>query len=446
MSEDYAIVILAAGNGTRMCSALPKVLHKLAGISLLEHVLRTSSQLSDDIIVVVSEALQEHPDFIALQRKYNFSIALQKQRLGTGHAVQCALQYIKAVNVLVLYGDVPLLKLSSLQQLLHLHKQEAAALACLAFIAPLPTGYGRLITAAGAQLCNIVEEIDATPEQRQITTCNSGVLLISKQYLAAINDVNNDNSSGEYYLTSLVDILCAAGKKCVYHTASFAEVQGVNDKQQLASAEAHLQQILRQKAMLENGVAMLAPETVFLGMDAKFGSDVVLHPHVHLGAGVELEDGVEIKAFSVIEGAKIGASSVVGPFARIRPNTVLAPKVRIGNFVEVKNSDIKYGSKVNHLSYVGDASVGENTNIGAGTICCNYDGFAKHKTTIGDDVLVGANSCLVAPVMVADGAMVAAGSTIVKDVLPHELGIARSQQVNISEHARNYRARKNKKV
>jgi bifunctional UDP-N-acetylglucosamine pyrophosphorylase/glucosamine-1-phosphate N-acetyltransferase len=436
MSE-LQIIILAAGCGKRMLSSLPKVLHKLAAMPMLAHVLNTANEVSPETspIVVASEELAAQPQFHILQQKYNFNIVIQKERLGTAHAVMAALpQVATAQNILVLYGDVPLIESSTLLNLVKIHKKEQATLSCLGFDAVCADGYGRLLVNNSYDLNNIIEDKDLSPEQKSITICNSGILLFTQQALSLLKKINNQNQAHEYYLTSLVNIVQQNGLKCIYQLTDEKQVKGVNDKHQLAELEYILQQKLRKQAMIKCGVTMLDPASTFIAADVKFGKDVILYPNVHLGSGVVLGDGATILPFSVIEGAVIGANSIIGPFARLRLGADIAEEVKIGNFVEIKNSKINKGTKINHLAYVGDASIGSGCNIGAGTVFCNYDGVNKNQTIVGDNVFIGSNSSLIAPLNISNNAMVAAGSTINKNINSNELGIARALQSNVKDY------------
>jgi bifunctional UDP-N-acetylglucosamine pyrophosphorylase/glucosamine-1-phosphate N-acetyltransferase len=441
-------IILAAGCGKRMRSSLPKVLHKLAGMPMLAHVLNTANEVSPNTapIVVASEELAAQPQFHKLQQQYNFNIAIQKERLGTAHAVMAVLpQLATAQNILVLYGDVPLIEAATLLDLVKIHSKEQAALSCLGFDAACADGYGRLLVKNTHELLNIIEDKDLAAEQKTITICNSGILLFTQQALSLLNKINNQNQAHEYYLTSLVNIAQQTGLKCIYQITDENQVKGVNDKKQLAALERILQEKLRTQAMLGYGVTMLDPASTFIAADVKFGRDVILHPNVHLGAGTVLGDGAEILPFSVIEGALIGANSIIGPFARLRPGADIAEAVKIGNFVEIKNSKINKGTKINHLAYVGDALIGSGCNIGAGTVFCNYDGVNKNQTIVGDNVFIGSNSSLIAPLNIRDNAMVAAGSTINKNINSNELGIARALQSNVKDYVARYLANRLKK-
>lgn len=423
---DIAIIVLAAGKGTRMKSALPKVMHRAAGRSLLGHVLHAAQSLAPaQAVVVVGPGMEA----VAAEARNVFPevrVAIQEDRLGTAHAVSMAKQALGSFSgtVLVLYGDVPLIGAESLASLAKL--AGASGMAVLGFEAENPHGYGRLIRGAGGHVAAIREELDASPEERKIRLCNSGIIAVSSERLwPLLARVGNGNAKGEYYLTDLVELATAEGIACGLATCPEAEVAGVNDRTQLASIEATLQERYRRQHML-NGATLTAPETVFFSADSEIGQDVVIGPHVVIGPGVTVGDGAEILAFSHLEGARVGAGARIGPYARLRPGAEIGADAHIGNFVEVKKAVIGQGAKANHLSYIGDARVGAGSNIGAGTITCNYDGYEKHLTDIGNNVFVGSNTALVAPVTVGDGANIAAGSVVTRNVPADALAIGRA--------------------
>jgi bifunctional UDP-N-acetylglucosamine pyrophosphorylase / glucosamine-1-phosphate N-acetyltransferase len=421
-------IVLAAGEGTRMRTSLPKALHEIGHRSLLIHVLSAAAKAgAKEIAVVVGPGHDE----VALQARRaapKAQIFVQEKRLGTAHAVLAARKAIarKPDDILIMFADTPLVQpptLAALRGAL----AKGAAVAVLGFRPADPTGYGRLI-AEGGNLIAIREERDASASERAITYCNGGLMaLAGKQALAILDAIGNDNNKGEYYLTDAVAIARDMGLKAVAIEAEEDDLRGINTKAQLAEAEAVLQSRLRAAAM-EAGVSMMAPETVFLSADTKFGKDVTIEPNVVFGPGVVVEDGATIRAFSHLEGAHVGKGARVGPFARLRPGADLGTDVHIGNFVEVKEAKIEAGAKANHLTYIGDARVGEGTNVGAGTITCNYDGVAKHRTDIGKHAFIGSNSALVAPVKIGDGAYIGSGSVITKDVPPDSLALTRAKQ------------------
>jgi bifunctional UDP-N-acetylglucosamine pyrophosphorylase/glucosamine-1-phosphate N-acetyltransferase len=425
---EIAAIVLAAGMGTRMRSRLPKVLHRTAGRSLLGHVLQAVRALEPGKVVAVVG-----PDMEAVAKEARsvvpgVQIAIQQDRKGTAHAVSMAGQALSGFKgtVLVLYGDVPLITASSLGRLAEL-VGPGQPMAVLGFVAADPKGYGRLLTGPADQVTAIREELDATPEERLINLCNSGIIAISAERLwALLPQIGNRNAKGEYYLTDLVGLVAAAGERCGLAICDESEVAGVNDRAQLAAIEAAFQRRYRRHHLLA-GATLVAPDTVYFSADTELGQDVVIEPHVVFGPGVRIEDGVEILAFSHIEGATIATGARIGPYARLRPGAEIGPEAHIGNFVEIKKAKIGKGAKANHLSYIGDARVGAGSNIGAGTITCNYDGFDKHVTDIGADVFVGSNTALVAPVSLGDGSTTAAGSVIAKNVPPGALAMTRPE-------------------
>jgi bifunctional UDP-N-acetylglucosamine pyrophosphorylase/glucosamine-1-phosphate N-acetyltransferase len=422
---EIAIIVLAAGKGTRMKSGLPKVMHRAAGRSLLGHVLHAARALapSQAVVVagpgmneVVAEARSVFPDM---------HHAVQEDRLGTAHAVLMARPALQAFNgtVLILYGDVPLITAESLSKLTALAAQ--SGMAVLGFEAENPHGYGRLLRNAEGQVTAIREELDASPAERAITLCNSGIIAAASELLwPLLAQVGNANAKGEYYLTDLIALAARAGHVCALAFCPEAEVAGVNDRIQLSQVEARLQHGYRCRHML-NGATLTAPETVFFSADTEIAADVTIGPHVVFGPGVRVGEGAEIMAFSHLEGAVIGQGARIGPFARLRPGAEIGATAHIGNFVEVKKSVIGAGAKANHLTYIGDARVGAGSNIGAGTITCNYDGHDKHLTDIGANVFVGSNTALVAPVKIGDGASIAAGTVVTRNVPADALAIAR---------------------
>jgi bifunctional UDP-N-acetylglucosamine pyrophosphorylase/glucosamine-1-phosphate N-acetyltransferase len=439
---EIAIIVLAAGKGTRMRSALPKVMHRAAGRSLLGHVLHAARSLAPaEAVVVVGPGMEA----VAAEARGVFPqvrTAIQEDRLGTAHAVSMAKPALGSFSgtVLVLYGDVPLIGAESLAKLAQLAGR--SGMAVLGFEAEEPHGYGRLIRDAGGHVAAIREELDASPEERKINLCNSGIIAVSSERLwPLLGKVGNGNAKGEYYLTDLVELATAEGIACGLAICPEAEVAGVNDRAQLAAIEATLQDIYRRRHML-NGATLTAPDTVFFSADTVIGQDVVIGPHVVIGPGVTVEDGVEILAFSHLEGAQVGAGARIGPYARLRPGAEIGADAHIGNFVEVKKAVIGKGAKANHLSYIGDARVGAGSNIGAGTITCNYDGYEKHLTDIGNNVFVGSNTALVAPVKVGDGANIAAGSVVTRNVPADALAIGRADMELREGWAARYREMK----
>jgi bifunctional UDP-N-acetylglucosamine pyrophosphorylase/glucosamine-1-phosphate N-acetyltransferase len=424
--NDVAIIVLAAGKGTRMRSTLPKVLHRVAGLSLLGHVLTAARAVRPSRVVVVVGPDMETVGAEARSIFPDAKTVIQVERLGTAHAVSMAKAALDGFQgtVLVLYGDVPLIAGTTLEEMV---SQASERPSVLGFEAADPRGYGRLIQDRSGHVVRICEELDATAEERAIVLCNSGVVAIAAELLwRLLPGIGNANVKKEYYLTDLVELAASAGQAFRLVKGSEGEVAGVNDRVQLAQIEALVQASYRHKHMLA-GVTLIAPETVFFSADTEIGPDVTIEPHVVFGPGVRIASGARILGFSHVEGANIGPAARVGPFARLRPGTNIAAEAHVGNFVEIKNSAIGIGAKANHLSYLGDANVGARSNIGAGTITCNYDGFDKHRTEIGGDVFVGSNTALVAPVRLGDGASVAAGTVVTQDVPANALAISRPE-------------------
>lgn len=427
---NLALIVLAAGQGTRMKSGLPKVLHQVAGAPLVSHAIRSADGL--DVakrIVVVGHGAEQVEASLAGDFP-DAQVVLQAERLGTAHAVDQAKSALAGFDgdAIVLYGDTPFIKPDTLHNMLAA-RETGADVVILGFDAEAPGKYGRLIV-EDDRLRRIVEAKDASKDQLAVTLCNSGVVCAdAKTLFALISQVGNQNASGEYYLTDIVEIANDGGKTCVAVTCDEAETLGINSRPELAQAEAIFQNAARQNAMIE-GATLQAPETVYFSFDTQLGKDVIVEPNVVFGIGVTVEDGANIRAFSHFEDCVIRTGATVGPYARIRPGSDIGEGARIGNFVETKKALISKGAKVNHLSYVGDAFVGESANIGAGTVTCNYDGVLKHQTNIGAGAFIGTNSALVAPVSIGDGAMTAAGSVITVDVPADALAVARAPQKN----------------
>jgi bifunctional UDP-N-acetylglucosamine pyrophosphorylase / glucosamine-1-phosphate N-acetyltransferase len=428
MTRSSLTVVLAAGEGTRMRSGLPKVLHPVAGVPLLAHVLHAAPSGSGArLAVVVGPDHKAVADEVRRIRP-DAETFVQRERLGTAHAVLAAREAIArgADDLLVAFGDTPLISAETFARM-RSPLAKGAVLTVLGFRAADPTGYGRLLM-DGSRLVAIREHADASAEERKITLCNAGVMAFDgRRALEILDKIGHANSKGEYYLVDAVAIVRDMGLEAVVIETSEDEVRGINTKAQLAEAEAVMQARLRQQAM-EAGVTLIAPETVYLSADTAFGKDVTIEPFVVIGPGVSIADGAVIHSFSHIVQATIGKNASVGPYARLRPGTSLGDGARIGNFVETKAAILEAGVKVNHLSYIGDAEIGANSNIGAGTITCNYDGFSKHKTTIGKGAFVGTNSSLVAPVKIGDGAYIGSGSVITRDVPDDAMAVERSPQ------------------
>jgi bifunctional UDP-N-acetylglucosamine pyrophosphorylase / glucosamine-1-phosphate N-acetyltransferase len=435
-------IVLAAGEGTRMRSARPKVLHAVAGRSLLSHVLCALKETGGSRVAVVIGP--DHQAAAAEVRATDATaeIFVQAERRGTAHAVLSAKAAIArgADDILIVLGDVPLIRPQTLAKL-RAAIADGAAVSVLGFRPADPSGYGRLVT-QGNELVRIVEHADASESERAIALCNGGLMaLAGKTALAIMEQIGSDNRKREYYLTDAVAVARAMKLRTVAQEATEDEVSGINTKAQLAAAETVMQQRLRQAA-LDAGATLVAPETVFLSADTKLGKDVTVEPYVVFGPGVTVEDGATIRSFSHLDGAHVGRNAIVGPFARLRPGANLEHDVHIGNFVEVKEALIEAGAKANHLSYIGDSRVGARANIGAGTITCNYDGEAKHRTDIGSEAFIGSNSALVAPVTIGDGAYVGSGSVITHNVPAGALAIGRARQTIKEGWARRLRGLK----
>jgi bifunctional UDP-N-acetylglucosamine pyrophosphorylase / glucosamine-1-phosphate N-acetyltransferase len=426
---DCLAIVLAAGEGTRMRSSLPKVLHAIGGRSLLAHVLRAVAESKVSATAVVVGPDQDAVAAEAERVLPGTQCYVQRERRGTAHAVLAARPALerKAQEVVIVYGDTPLIRAETLNRL-RAPLAAGAAVAVLGFRPADPSGYGRLVV-EGGKLTAIREEADASIAEKAIGLCNGGIMALAGAHALAILDrIGDNNRKREFYLTDAVEIARGMNLDAAVVEAEEDDVRGINTKAQLANAEAVLQQRLR-RAALDAGVTIVAPETVFLSADTTFGRDVVIEPYVVFADKVTVEDGAVIHAFSHLAGAHVGKKCSVGPFARLRPGTRLGEGARIGNFVETKEATIAAGAKANHLTYIGDASVGANANIGAGTITCNYDGTGKHRTTIGQDAFIGSNTALVAPVEIGDGAYVGSGSVITGNVPADALALGRARQV-----------------
>jgi len=423
------IVVLAAGKGVRMRSALPKVLHPIGGRSMLAHVLATAGSLGPQTIAVVVRPGMEAVRAEAANAAPNIELFEQTEQLGTAHAVLAARAAIEhhAGTVLVVFADTPLIEGATLRRMIDV-LDGGAHIAVLGFEPEDPTGYGRLIVDAQGRVQAIREERDALEAERRLRLCNAGAMAFRVPKLAdLIARIGNANAKGEYYLTDAPAIAAAGGLMAVPIACSADEAIGVDSRVKLAAAEAVFQARARARAM-DGGATLLAPETVWLSYDTTLGRDVVIEPNVFFGPGVTVEDGAHILANCHIVGTRIRSGARVGPFARLRPGADIGAEAHIGNFVEVKNARIEAGAKANHLAYIGDGRVGEGANIGAGTIFCNYDGFDKNFTDVGRGAFVGSNSSLVAPVKIGDGAYIGSGSVITSDVAPDALALERSAQ------------------
>ncbi len=430
MTIPLAVIILAAGKGTRMKSDLHKVLHPIAGRPMLLHLIDSLNRAGATRRVVVVGASGEQVE--AAVASTGVEIAWQHEQLGTAHAALQAKGALADFNgiAIVCFGDTPLLATDTVARLAaRLEAADAPTVAVLGFRAADPKAYGRIIADADGTMSRIVEYKDASPQERAVDLCNSGVTAVRTRDLwRLLEAVGDDNAAGEYYLPDIVQIAIAEGGRAVCIETGEDEVAGINSRGELAGVEAGWQAQRRAQAMAD-GATLIAPETVWFAHDTHVGRDVVIAPNVVFGPGVTIADGATIHAFSHIEGATIGAHAEVGPYARLRPGAILGPQAKVGNFVEVKKATLGEGAKVNHLSYIGDADVGAKANIGAGTITCNYDGFFKYRTDIGAGAFIGSNSALVAPVSVGEGAIVAAGSVLTRNVEAGALALVRPPQV-----------------
>jgi bifunctional UDP-N-acetylglucosamine pyrophosphorylase/glucosamine-1-phosphate N-acetyltransferase len=428
MTNPIAAIILAAGKGTRMKSDLHKVLHPIAGRPMLMHLMASVDALgpAKKVVVVGDKAEQ-----IEAALGGSVELAVQDPQLGTGHAVQQAQTALSGFDgdVLILYGDVPMVPTKTMQAMIdRLHSDDNPAVVVLGFEPENTLQYGRIV-ATGDRIEWMVEHKDATEKQRQTKLCNSGLMAVkSKDLFALLARVGNDNAAGEYYLVDIVNIAVADGRQCHVVKTDPYDVTGINSRGELAAMEGEWQARQRVQAMAD-GATLIAPETVWFAYDTVLGRDVVIEPNVFFGPGVSIADNVTIRANCHIEGASIASGAEIGPFARLRPGTVLEEKAKIGNFVETKKAHLKKGAKANHLTYLGDAEIGSGVNIGAGTITCNYDGYFKYKTEIGDGAFIGSNSALIAPVKIGRDAIVAAGSAVSRDVADGELRMVRAEQL-----------------
>ncbi len=443
----FAVVILAAGQGTRMRSDTHKVLHPIASRPLLLHLLdRVDALGADKRVVIVGKGREQVEKAIAGR---GVAVAIQAEQKGTGHAVQQAADALAGYDgpVLILYGDTPFVEAETLRRMLdRLDGEGGPGVVVLASSPPDPLKYGRIILGEGDHIAKMVEFKDATEEEKTVRLCNSGMMAVrARELFRWLDKVGNDNAAGEYYLPDVVNIAAAEGRDAVVIEGDPYETAGVNSRAELAHLELEWQR-RRREQVLDEGATLIDPESVWFAYDTRLGRDVTVEPHVVFGPGVSIADGATIHAFSHIEGATIGGKASIGPFARIRPGTSLAERTKVGNFVELKKADVGEGAKVNHLSYIGDTKVGARANIGAGTITCNYDGFGKYRTEIGEGAFIGSNTALIAPVNVGDGAIVGAGSVITRDVETDSLAIERSEQKGIAGWARRFRERMTRKA
>lgn len=434
MTENISCIILAAGKGTRMKSNMPKVMHLLAGQPIIKHIINTAEQMgAQDIVTVIAPGMDTVANAVEPHKT-----AIQYEQLGTGHAVKSALPQLSSDDgyTLILLGDVPLITPPTLGALIEAATE--TGLSVLGTDMPNPTGYGRLVT-DGIFVNEIVEDRDCSPEQREITLVNSGCFCVATKHLAKfLDEIQNNNAQGEFYLTDIVSVAAQHDVQCVFLVAPNHEVMGINSRSQLAEAEAELQNYLRALAM-HNGATLRDPMTTYFSVDTILGQDVVIEPGVVFGPEVVVGNNVTIHAYSYLEGVKIDDDVSVGPFARVRPGSHIESGASLGNFAELNRSTLKSGAKSKHMSYLGDATIGSNSNIGAGTVIANYDGFNKPKTVLNENVFVGSNSTLVAPLTVNSGAYIAAGSTITNDVPADALAIGRARTSISDGWAKNFR-------
>ena len=426
---EFTAIILAAGKGTRMRSSLAKPLHKVGGHPMLGWSIDAATAAGAKRIVTVLS-----PGSESIQSWLNGApFAIQEQQLGTGNAVAAARDAVETDDgiAVVMFADTPLVTAESIASLAHAI-EDGASLAVAAFEAADPSGYGRVVRDDKGNITGIVEDRDASSKQRTICLCNGGIMAARTPLLFdLLASITNDNAKQEYYLTDIIGMATEAGHEVTYSLIEEAEILGVNDRADLAKAEAELQDRLRTAAM-QSGVTLIAPKTVFLSADAVIEPDVIIEPHVIIGKGCHIGEGTIIRAFSHLEGTRLGSCCIIGPYARLRPGTEGGDGVKIGNFVEVKKTSLGAGAKANHLTYLGDASIGAEANVGAGTITCNYDGFGKHETLIGEGAFIGSNTALVAPVSIGARAIIGAGSTITRDVAADSIAVERA---NTSERA-----------
>ena len=436
-----AAIVLAAGKGTRMKSDLHKVLHPIAGRPMLMHLLGALDALAPERAVVVVGSGREQLEAALAGR--NVALAVQVPQLGTGHAVQQAETALAGFDgdVLILYGDVPFVSSATMTRLVErLHGADQPAAVVLGFRPVDPAAYGRVIADGSGRIAKMVEFKDATSEERAVTLCNSGLMAVrAADLFALLARVTNNNAAGEYYLPDIVMLAAQDGRGSAVIETDAAEVAGINSRAELAGQELAWQQRRRAQVMAE-GATLISPETVWFSWDTQLGRDVMVEPNVWFGPGVTIADGVIVRGFSHLEGATVASGAEVGPYARLRPGAELGPKSKVGNFVEVKKARLGEGAKANHLTYLGDAEIGAGANIGAGTITCNYDGFFKYRTVVGEGAFIGSNSALVAPVTIGTGAIVGAGSVITADVEANALALGRAEPRQISGWSEKFRS------
>ncbi|WHQ46549.1 MAG: bifunctional UDP-N-acetylglucosamine diphosphorylase/glucosamine-1-phosphate N-acetyltransferase GlmU [Candidatus Midichloria sp.] len=432
MLKNTTTIILAAGSGSRMLSSLPKVLHKVAQQPLLEYVIKLAKNCSEEVITVINKELASHKSFNKLINNYKTATALQLKPLGTADAVKSAIEYVKSEYTLILYADVPFVEESTIKKMW----EKKSDLVVLGFEHFKDKQYGRIVVDERNRPIKIIEKKDAKEEELKITLCHSGILLIKTALLKEFLDkVSNNNNSKEYYLTDLIEFVYKHKnlyKSSLIKTPDYNEIIGINNKSQLAYVEGILQEKLR-TSLLNKGVIMIAPNTVFLTPTTRIEKDAIIHPFVFFGPNVWIGSDVTVLPFSHLEGVKVEKGAIIGPFARIRPKTEIKENSKIGNFVEVKNTVLDKDTKVSHLSYIGDATIGKNVNIGAGTIFCNYDGRKKYHSTVGNNSFIGSNSCIISPIQIDENVLVGAGSVVTQDIPANHLAIARVKQKNIKK-------------
>ena len=434
------IIILSAGNGERMQSSIPKVLHEVSLKPIIEYVINLAAVInSDSLNIVINEELQNNQTFKDFAIKYKLKIILQKERLGTGDAVKIAFNNITAINdlVLILYGDTPFVTENTIMNMYN-EIDRGADLCVVGFDANNPDGYGRVVSKDNNRVVEIIEDKDANNQQKQIKLCNSGIILAKKHilegFLSKSNKLDYDFQK-EFYLTDIVKYTVLRGKICTYILADESEVMGINDRVQLINAEYYNQKLIV-KRLLSNGVTVINPQSSYFANNIKVKNDVIIYPNVFIGKDTVINSGSIINSFSHIEGVTVDKGVIIGPFARIRPNTKIGSNSKIGNFVEIKNSTLMNNIKAGHLSYIGDATIYDDVNIGAGTVFCNYDGENKHHSVIGEKVFIGSNTSIISPVKVDSKSMIAAGSVITKNIDKYDLAIARSKQVNLKNKSK----------
>ncbi len=447
MSKEVTTIILAAGKGTRMKSNISKPMHKIAGLEIISHIIKTVEKIdTKETIIVVSE---ENNEDITKCLSDKEKLVIQKERKGTGDATKTAIDIISNINnpVLITYGDMPLVESETYTKMIKRIYEENVSIVALGFYTKDTTNkYGRFKINADNNLESIIEFKDATEEERKNPLCNAGIYVIKNAELLKnlLERIDNKNASGEYYLTDIIKIAYEQKLKCVYYIAMENEVMGVNSRNELAVAEKIFQDKKRQEFML-SGVTLQEPSTVYFSYDTIIENDVTIEPNVFFANGVKIKSGTVIKSFSYLEDCEINNNVTIGPFARIRPGTVLKNNCKVGNFCEIKKSTIGNGTKINHLSYIGDTEIGDNTNIGAGTITCNYNGYTKSKTKIGNNSFIGSNTIIIAPINIGNNTMTAAGSVITNDVIDGAIAISRSEQKNLDQGMIRYRKKMGEK-